>query len=175
MLDSVQTAVTVGSNAQVVKPANMVIDRLLTIDTGSGRKVVHRRSRAWIEMYNVDAEEGVPKYYSDYNEADWFLAPIPNGALEIVVHGYFRPASIVDGADGGTTWFSTRVPDLLFLACSIEACEFLKFWAHKAANEADLEAKAARYLGAAASLQRSDVEDIVGNRQNVNKPSTQEE
>lgn len=173
--DTAVAAETAAGTALVVKPANLVIDRLLMLASGAGWVPLPRRSRAWVEMYNVDGETGVPKYYADYDEANWFVAPIPSAILAITVHGLYRPVSLVDGADAGTTWLSTRVPDLLYLACSVEANEFLKFWAHKAANEVELADKAQKFLGIAAGMQRSDVEDIVGNRQNVNKPGTQAE
>ncbi len=174
-IDSVVTATTSGTVPEVWKPENLIVDRLLLIDPiSTSKKIVFRRSRAWVEMFNVDDEEGVPKYYADYDEERWFMAPIPDDAYLIYVHGLFRPASITDGNDDNTSWFSTRVPDLLYLACSIEACEYLKFWAHKSAAEAELTEKAEKFLGIAAALQRSDVEDLVGNRQNANKPNTQQ-
>lgn len=172
--DSVVATATIASNPNVVKPDNLVVDRYLVIDTGAGKQPIQRRSRAWVTMYNTDDEEGVPKYYSDLNEENWFVAAIPDDAYDIDVHGLFRPVSLIDGGDDDTTWLSTRLPDLLYLACSIEANEFLKFWAHKAANEAELADKAEQFLGIAAGLQRSDVEDLVGSRQNANKPSTQD-
>lgn len=173
-LDSVGTTTTAGTVPEVFKPDNLIIDRMLVIDPVSSRKqIIFHRHRGWIELMNADDEEGVPKYYADFDEERWFVTPIPNAAYLIYVHGLYRPASIVDGNDDNETWFSTRVPELLWLACSIEANEFLKNWARKASNEAELIEKSQRFLGIAASLQRSDYADLVGGMQNQNKPSTQ--
>jgi hypothetical protein len=174
MLDSVATTTTAATVPEVFVPDNLIVDRLLMIDSGApGKKAMLHRSRGWIELMNEDDEEGLPRFYCDFDEGRWFVTPIPNAAYLIYVHGLYRPASIADGNDDNTTWLSEHLPDLLFLACSVEACEFLKFWAHKASNEIDLNTKAAAFLGIAANLQRSDIEDLLGGRQNQNKPNTQ--
>lgn len=173
-LDSTEIAETVADSAEVEKPDNLVVDRLLVLQ-GDGKTMIIRRSRAWVEMYNTDGETGSPRYYCDLDEDRWLVAPVAADDVEIVVHGIYRPVSIIDGGDDDTTWLSTRVPELLYTACSIEACEFLKFWSKKSAQEADFEEQAARFLKTAGSLQRSDVEDLLGNRMNTNKPDTQAE
>lgn len=172
-LDSTATVMTAANSPEVTKPSNLIVDRLIIVDTTEVKLAVHRRSRGWVELYNTDDEQGVPRYYSDLDEERWMIAPRAAQELELTVHGLYRPESIIDEDDGGTTWFSTRVPELLLLACSIDALEFLKSWGKKAAQEADFEAQAASWLKIAAPLQRSDIEDIVGNRQNTNKPDTQ--
>lgn len=173
-LDSVGNAATAGDSAEVVKPDNLIVDRLIIVDLGDRKQAVHRRSRGWVELYNVDGETGEPKFYSDLDEERWMVGPIPAQVWNLLVHGLYRPVSIIDGADDdATTWFSTRVPELLLMACSIEALEFLKFWSKKNAQETAFEEQAQLFLKIAAPLQRSDIEDIVGNRQNINKPDTQ--
>lgn len=172
--DAIGTTTTTASSDEVFKPDNLIVDRLLMIDTGSGAiRPVQFRSRAWVAMNNQDAETGVPKYYAEMDETRWNVAPLADTARMIYVHGLYRPASIVDGADANETWFSTRVPELLFLACSIEANEYLKHWARKSANESDLAEQAQQWLGIAARLQRTDVEDLLGDRMNLNKPNAQ--
>lgn len=172
-LDTTDTTDTAAASSEVVKPDNLIVDRLIIVNTGEAKLAVHRRSRGWVESYNTDDEQGVPKYYCDLDEERWMVAPLAAQVLTLTIHGLYRPASIIDGDDDGTTWFSTRVPELLLMACSIEALEFLKFWSKKNAQETAFEEQAALFLKTAAPLQRSDFEDIVGNRQHVNKPDTQ--
>lgn len=171
-LDSVLTTTTSDTVPEVWKPENLVTERVMVMSVTGVKRFLHKRSRAFIEAVNIADAEGPPVYYGEYDEQRWFVAPIPDGDYLIYVHGVYRPASIVDGSDGSTTWFSTRVPDLLFLACSIEANEYLKFWAHKAANEAELASKLDDFRGIAANLTRADVEDLVGARQASNQPTT---
>lgn len=169
-LDSVLTTTTAGTVPEVFKPDNMLTERLLQISVAGRTYAMHKRHRAWIEAMNRDAEELDPAerftiYYAEYDEDRWFLAPIPDDAYLITVHGIFRPASITDGNDDTTTWFSTRVPDLLHAACSIEAAEMLKNWARKAAQEAEYNAKLDDVRGITENLQRADIESIVMGRQ----------
>lgn len=174
-LDSISTALTVADSSEVTKPDNLIVARLIVVDLGDSNRAVHHRSRAWIESFNVDDETGEPKYYCELDSERWSIAPIAAQEWTLRVHGLYRPTSIVDGDDDATTWFSTRIPELLLLSCSIEALEFLKFWSKKASQESTFESQAAAWLKTAGSLQRSDAEDIVGQRQNKNKPDTQAE
>lgn len=176
-LDSKETTVTVASTLAVAKPTSplaLIDERVVTINVASQELPMLKRSRAWVQMYNkTTANTGTPKYYAELSETQWAFAPIPAGVYTVTVHGNYCFASIEDGAGGGTTWFSTQVPDLLYYACSIEACEFLKAWAKKAQNESDLAQGVQLFTGTARNLQRSDIEDIIANRMNRNQAGTQ--
>ena len=145
----------------------------MEITIGGVTSFLKKRSRAWVDFYNRTATTGSPLYYAERNETTWALAPIPAGIYQLTIHGAFDFVSIMDGAAGATTWFSTQVPDLFYLACSIEACEYLKAWAKKAQNEADFNRLAAEFVATAKQLQRADIEDIIGMRQNQNPAGTQ--
>lgn len=174
-LDSVNLSATSASSEVVSKPANLVVDRLLMVNDGNRWRPILRRSRAWVEMYNADGEEGPPLYYTDNDETQWLIAPIALDVYDIKVHGWYSPASIMDGiSDDAVTWASSRLGDLLALACSVEAYEFLKAWAHKASAEAELSEKVKGQLGIMASLSRADAEDIVQGQVAMNPPPTQQ-
>ena len=170
-LDYVLTTTTAGTVPEVFKPAELVNERLLSISIAGRKTPLLKRSRAFIEAMNRDDGAGTPRYYGEFDEDRWFVAPIPAAAYLIYVHGNWRPASIVDGNDANTTWFSTRIPDLLASACSIEAASELKFWTLKALQEAEYTAKLAAFRGIAANLKRADYEDILKGRQSLNTPT----
>jgi hypothetical protein len=165
---------------EVFKPDNLVTERLLQISVEGRTYAMHKRHRSWIEAMNRDAEQLVTTerftiYYAEFDEQRWFLAPIPDDAYLITVHGVFRPASITDGNDDNTTWFSTRVPDLLAQACEIEAAHMLKNWARKAAAEAGYNAKLDDVRGITENLQRADIESIATGRQVARTPTIEPE
>jgi hypothetical protein len=169
-LDSVLTTTTAGTVPEVFKPDNLITERLLEISIAGRKYPMHKRHRAWIENMNRDGTElstAAPFtiYYGEYDEERWFVGPIPNAAYLIYVHGVFRPASIVDGNDDNTTWFSTRVPDLLQLACAVEAASQLKNWVRKADAENEYTAKLDDVRGITENLQRADIESIAMGRQ----------
>jgi hypothetical protein len=173
-LDTVNTAVsTVAATATVTKPATLINERSVTVLVAAKDTQLIKRSRAWVKLYNSSGAQGTPKYYCETNETTWTLAPIPAGVYPLTIQGNFIFASIEDGATSSVTWFSTQVPDLLYYACSIEACEFLKAWAKKQQNQADFALALMQFTGIARTLQRTDSEDIVGERMSHNQPGTQ--
>ena len=173
-LDTSNTSVsTAAATATVTKPATLINERAVTVNAASKDTLLIKRSRAWVKLYNSSLAQGTPKYYCETSETLWTLAPIPAGVYPLTIQGNFIFASIEDGAGSSVTWFSTQVPDLLYYACSIEACEFLKAWAKKAQNEADLMVGVTQFTGIARNLQRADSEDIVGSRMSHNQPGTQ--
>lgn len=174
--DTFETTVTAASTLLVVKPTSpqvLINERAVSVNVGGQELPLVKRSRAWVQLYNKTNATGTPKYYAESDETHWAMAPIPAGVYTVTVHGSYTFASIEDGAGSSTTWFSTQVPDLLYYACSIEACEFLKAWAKKAQNEADFGKGVVEFTGIARNLQRADNEDLNSNRQNKNQPGTQ--
>lgn len=173
-LDAMDTSASTAIGVvTVTKPVTLTDERLVEVTVGGVTTYVKKRSRAWVDNYNKAGGLGTPVYYAERSETTWAMAPIPAGVYGVTIHGNFTFASIMDGAAGSTTWFSTQVPDLFYLACSIEACEYLKAWAKKAQNEADFMVLGEQFTGTARNLQRSDIEDIIGDRQNKNQPGTQ--
>ena len=174
-LDTMDTSVsTAASTVTVTKPVTLIDERVVEVTVAGVTTFVNKRSRAWVDNYNKAGGTGTPKYYAERSETAWALAPIPTGVYGMTIHGNFTFASIMDGAAGATTWFSTQVPDLFYLACSIEACEYLKAWAKKAQNQDDFNKLGNEFVSTARNLQRADVEDIIGMRQNQNLPGTQQ-
>ena len=173
-LDTVNTAVSTATGVSTVtKPSTLINERVVNLTVASRVVQLVKRSRAWVDLYNVAAATGTPKYYAEKNETTWTLGPVPAGIYPMTIHGNFIFASIEDGAGSSVTWFSTQTPDLLYYACSIEACEFLKAWAKKTQNEADLALGVTQFTGIGRILQRSDSEDMVGERQSHNPTGTQ--
>lgn len=158
-LDSVATTNTAIGTQTLTKPATLIADRALFIDISSLPRAIIKRSRQFMEM--LGGQTGTPRYYGELSETTWRLAPTPDAVLTVRVHGIYRPTSLAEGVDGGTTWLSTRFPDLLAHACDIEAAEFLKFWARKAAAEVAYGSKLDDARGQTTNLRRTDIEDMI--------------
>lgn len=170
-LDSINDTTTAAISNEVFKPDNLVDERLVTINAAGRERLLLKRSRAWVSMHNLLGATGVPQYYCEWDEDRWAVTPTSDAPYLITVQGSYRPASITDGSDGTTTWFSTRMPDLLAGACTIEAAEFLKFWTRKAVAEAEYTAKLDGARGITENLRRSDIEDMTAGRQNRQTPT----
>lgn len=149
---SVNDTFTTTLSALAFKPLNMINERLVLMSIAGKNATILKRSRSWVERYNEDSLAGSPKFYCEYDEDRWAFAPIPDASYIVTVHGNYTFASIVDGDDNTQTWFSTRAPDLLYIACSIEANDFLKAWAKRDLNLADLESQSTTFMGVAENL-----------------------
>lgn len=170
-LDSSLDTTTSNTEPEVFKPGNLTVERLLQISVAGHTYALLKRSRAFIEAMNSDGVNAAPKYYAEFDEDRWFVAPIANGSYLITVHGNYRPASITDGDDGTTTWFSTHVADVLALACRSAAAEFIKLWSLKAACDAEYTSRLADARALTANLQRIDIEDLIGSGRHQQQPT----
>jgi len=72
------------------------------------------------------ATTGTPKYYGQFDEDTFILAPTPNANLTFELHYLYQPNSLTAAGDSGTTWISDNTPDLLLYGSLVEASIFLK-------------------------------------------------
>jgi hypothetical protein len=161
---------TAASAAEVFKPSTLLHETELWVTVDGVRTPLLKRSRAWVKM--CSQTPGTPKYYCELDTERWEVGPPALDAYLITVTGQYAPDSITDGDDDTTTYFSTKMPELLYLACAIQACEFLKFWGHKQALLQEFGAKVAILRGETPNQELTQGGDNVGDRitQNPMKP-----
>jgi hypothetical protein len=66
---------------------------------------------------------GVPRFYALFNDAAFVVAPTPNANLEVELHYFYEPESIVTA---GTSWLGDNVESVLFYGCLVEAYTYMK-------------------------------------------------
>ena len=82
---------------------------------------------SFLQEYNPDAATGgPPKYYAQFDNANFILAPTPDDNYQMELHYFYRPASLTAGSDSGTTWLSINAELTLFYGALVEAYIFLK-------------------------------------------------
>lgn len=82
---------------------------------------------SFIKEYAPDSTtRGRPKYYSQFDDAAFELAPVPDADYSIELHYLYKPASLTSGGDAGTTLLSTEYPEALLYGTLVEAAIFLK-------------------------------------------------
>jgi hypothetical protein len=82
---------------------------------------------SFLQEYNPDsATGGPPKYYAQFDNANFILAPTPDDNYQMELHYFYRPASLTSGSDSGTTWLSINAELTLFYGALVEAYIFLK-------------------------------------------------
>ena len=68
---------------------------------------------------------GAPKYYGDWDEDTFVLAPTPDANYTMELHYFYRPQSIT-ASDDGTSWLGTNAELALMYASLVEAYTFMK-------------------------------------------------
>ena len=71
------------------------------------------------------ATTGTPKYYADWDEDTFLLAPTPDSNYTMELHYFYRPQSITASSDG-TSWLGTNAELALLYGSLVEAYTFMK-------------------------------------------------
>jgi len=119
-----------GANRAVTKPTGAIEINDLWVRDPTTLKWIEcpRRSYEYCLMFApTEATQGVPKFYSEFDETTIYVVPTPDQSYSggnARVRATIRP----DGLDGDTenTWLGDNMGDILFAACMIEAYDFLK-------------------------------------------------
>ena len=102
---------------------------LAVIDSSSNYNYLKLKHVSFIRDYPpATATTGTPKYYAEFDESRFILAPTPNSSFTFELHYFYRPASLTAGADSGTTWLSTNAMNAMLYGCLVEACTYLKMF-----------------------------------------------
>ena len=81
------------------------------------------------EYYNTPstASTSLPKYWANWNETCWVIAPTPDTAYEITMAFNKDPVSLTDSSKSTTgTYISNKYPDLLLYASLVNTYGYLK-------------------------------------------------
>lgn len=132
------------------KPADMVIDRSLLVTVNGSQFPVQRKDTSFIPTFwPTGSNENVPRFYSDWDQNTFILAPTPNSNYEVELAYTYRANGLSDIIT--TTWLSTKAPDLLLFACMVEALCFMK------AEKQDIEAWETKYGQALSRVNREEM------------------
>jgi hypothetical protein len=86
--------------------------------------VVEYRDTGFINEYNSTNAQGLPKYFSYWDEQQLVLAPIPDLTYTMQLNYILKPAGL--SVSNTTTYLSNQFPTGLLYACLVEAYGFLK-------------------------------------------------
>ena len=90
----------------------------------SSRAFLEYRDTNFISEYNPTGVQGVPKYYSYWDENTIVLAPTPDQNYNMQINYILKPAGL--SSSNTTTYLSKEFPNGLLYACLVEAYGFLK-------------------------------------------------
>ena len=111
-------------NLLVIRSAQIVDSELATGDTNQNRDFLQYRDVNFMSEFNPNAAQGVPKYYSNWDEDTVVVAPTPDQTYTIQLNYILKPAGLSSTVP--TTYLSLQFPNGLLYACLVEAYSFLK-------------------------------------------------
>jgi hypothetical protein len=116
-------------NTPLVNDQTLVIrSAQITNSTGgadnSSRSFLEYRDTNFISEYNPTGTQGLPKYYSYWDENTIVIAPTPDQNYNMQLNYILKPTGL--SSTNTTTYLSTEFPNGLLYACLVEAYGFLK-------------------------------------------------
>jgi hypothetical protein len=122
---TVQTSTMVQGTNIIDKPARWHKTVSMNITVAGKRYPVLLRRYEYLREYWPDpAQEGIPKFYCDYDYTHWLVAPTPAAAYNFEVLYYERIQPL--DSSNQTNWFTIYAPQALLYGSLLQAMPFLK-------------------------------------------------
>lgn len=100
---------------------------LALIDSSGNYSYLLLKHVSWIRDYTPSAStEGLPLYYSQFDDDTFLLAPTPNATLDFELHYNYRPASLTSMQSSEQTWLSDNAPNAMLYGALVEGAVFMK-------------------------------------------------
>lgn len=113
-------------NQYLSKPTDFLAQNSLSVINSSSKEFLLYKQVTALQDYTPNpATTGTPKYYADWNEGTFLIAPTPDAAYDVELHYFYRPTSITESGDG-TSWLGTNAELALLYGSLVEAYTFLK-------------------------------------------------
>ena len=124
------SSLTIGSPFVTV-PEDFDFERgIQIVDSNADRSWLEQRDTTFIDEYNVDRANntGTPKYYANWDNDTFIIAPTPNAAITVELWYNRTPERLGDGTSGTTTttYLSNTASDLLLYGTLSETFSYLK-------------------------------------------------
>mgnify|MGYP003118318198 FL=1 len=115
-------------NRYVTIPSDLRLIRYVQLKDSAGNQYyLEQRDTTFMAEYYSDpgsSSVDIPKYYANWDENYWVVAPTPDKTYEITLGYNKEPVSIVTDTAG--TYLSNKYGDLLLYACLVNAYGYLK-------------------------------------------------
>ena len=121
------TGTASSGNAYLGMPSDFLSAFSLAVISSSVYTYLLLKPPSFIRDYTPNASTtGTPKYYADFDNDTFILAPTPDADYSFELHYFYRPNSLTAGASDGTTYLSINAPNVLLSGCLLQAALFMK-------------------------------------------------
>jgi hypothetical protein len=144
--------ISIPADCRVIKEVQLLNDNV----TPNVQVFLEQRDTSFMaEYYNTPSTSStsLPKYWANWDEEYWVVAPWRNTAYEITMAFNKEPTSLTDSSVSTTgTYVSNKYPDLLLYACLVNTYGYLKgpqdmLQYYKAAYKEAIESYAIEQIG----------------------------
>jgi hypothetical protein len=112
-------------NRFLTAPENILTHRYLMVRNGDDQEFLEFRDTSFMKQYWPDqTAQGVPKYYSVWDQNTFYVAPTPDANYAVELGYVYKPAQISPA--NPTTWVSQNAPEVLVYGCLIQAYSYTK-------------------------------------------------
>ena len=124
------TAQVISGTRFIDTPQNTMVIRSAQIVDSDGvgaadnREFLQWRDSSFMSEFNPTNAQGVPKYYSWWDDNTIVLSPTPNATYTIQLNYILKPETL--SSTNTQTYISQQFPNGLLYACLVEAFSFLK-------------------------------------------------
>ena len=118
-------------NRYMTIPSDLRFIRYVQVTDSAGDQVYleQRDTSFMVEYYSTPttSSTALPKYYGNWNETTWVVAPTPNANYAVTMSYNKEPTSLTDSSASSTgTYLSNKYQDLLLYKCIANAYGYLK-------------------------------------------------
>ena len=113
-------------NQYLSKPSDFLSQNSLSVINSSSKEFLLYKQVTMLQDYTPNpTTTGTPKYYGDWDENTFLLAPTPDSNYTMELHYFYRPTSITTSG-AGTSWLGTNAELCLLYGSLCEAYTFMK-------------------------------------------------
>ena len=125
------TSSLIVGNRYVTIPADLRLIRYAQLTDSAGNQFyLEQRDTSFMAEYYADpgtSSVDIPKYYANWDEEFWVVAPTPDKTYSITLAYNKEPVSLTDASVSGTgTFLSNKYQDLILYGSLVNAYGYLK-------------------------------------------------
>jgi hypothetical protein len=121
------TGTATSGSAYLGMPTDFLAPFSLAVISSSVYYYLLLKHPSFIRDYTPNASTtGQPKYYGEFDNDTFILAPTPDDNYSFELHYFYRPTSLTAGASDGTTYLSTNMPNVMLSGSLLQAAIFMK-------------------------------------------------
>ena len=127
------TSTLITGNRYVTIPSDLRVIRYIQLKNTNvnpnTQTFLEKKDPSYMATYydTPSTSEGIPKYYANWDDNFWVVAPTPDAQYEITMAYIKQPTSLTDSSVSTTgTYLSNKYQDLLLYASLINAYGYLK-------------------------------------------------